>query len=207
VSDPRNESPQERVDYYVERQAMQRREAGQEVDVEALRRGTAALLNAAENEKAPTVSRRAEKPRHEVLEAKRQQSGEALAQKSGTEFFYRDERREKLIERPAPSAKPPSGLDGEKHFALLRRIKILMAKVPGHVRKEGESLFASFQYPRFAQLLEMHRHNAALDNPGPVGSGQYFGLSRDDRQRKFYNSLERICDLSNAVIRPPWWCK
>jgi hypothetical protein len=208
VSDPSKESPQERVDYYVSRQVAQRRATGAEVDAEALRQGTVRLLQMADLERsygAPTRSRRPEKDPSEVREAKRKLGPEALAEASGTEFYYRDERDEPLIEKPKPSAQAPRGLDGERHFALLRRIKTLMARIPGRTLKPGESLYANHVHPRFAQLLDMNTRYAALTDPNSQGLGKYAGLKVEDRQRRYYNQLERICSMSDAVIGQGWW--
>lgn len=208
MSDPRNESPQQRVDYYVKRQVEQRRFLGDAADAEAIRRGTARLLEIADFEKTrgvPARTRRAGRTPAEVAEDKRKLGPQALAEESGTEFFYRDERDEPLIERPRPAAQVPRGVDGERHVALIMRIRVLMQRIPGRTRKPGESIYANHVYPRFAQLLDMHTRNAALDDPRSHGLGKYAGLPIADRQRKLYRELERICTLSDPVIGRGWW--
>lgn len=208
MKSPADETPQERVDYYVGRQAAQLREIGASVNVEEIRRGTAALLGLADiesNRGAPTKSVRPGKEADDVLAAKRRTSGEGLAAASGTEFYYKDERVEKLIEKPAPSAQVPRGFEGEKHFALLRRITLLMKRIPGYRLKPGESLYAGCIFPRFAQLLDMNTRHAALTDPKSHGLGKYAELKIEDRQRRYYRELERICDLSNTAVGTGWW--
>jgi len=203
------ESPQERVDYYVERQLEQVRSSGAGVDAEQVRRQTVALLQYADvsARDVPTRSRRPEKDPSEVLEAKRKLGPEAQAEASGTEYFYRDERVEPLISKPKAKVLPPSGLEGEKHFALLKRIRLLMKRIPNYRLKPGESLYAGHVYPRFAQLLDMNTRYAALLDSNSHGLGKYAEMPVGDRQRKYYRELERICDWSDAVVGYGWWVK
>ncbi len=201
-----DESPQQRVDYYVERQVQQRRNAGAEVNAEQIRRETVSLLQLADvSARDVPVRRRAGRTPDEVAEDKRRTSPEAQAEASGTEFFYRDEAVEPLVSKPKSAPRPPNGLEGEKHFALIGRIRLLMKRVPGYRLKPGESLYAGHVYPRFAQLLDMHTRYAALTDPQSHGLGQYAEMPIGDRQRKYYRELERICDASNVVVGKGWW--
>lgn len=203
------ESPQARVDYYVDRQLQQNRENGVSVSAEQVRKETVALLQFADvsARDVPVRSRRPEKDPRDVVEAKRKLGPQAQAEASGTEFFYRDEAVEPLITKPKRTPLPPNGVEGEKHFALLKRIRLLMKRIPNYRLKPGESLYAGHVYPRFAQLLDMHTRYASLDDPQSHGLGGYSEMPIGDRQRRYYRELERICDLSNTVVGYGWWIK
>ena len=212
MTNPRDESPQQRVDYYVDRQVASRRAAGDETSAEDLRRATVRIMEMADAERAntarhPIKSRRPEKPASEVLEAKRQAGPHAMAEASGTTFFYRDEAVEPLIAKPVakPALAPLKGGDLEQHIALIKRLQLLMATIPGYRLKPGESLYANKVHPRFAQLLDQNTRNAALTDPNSHGLGDYEGLSLEDRGRRYYRMLEVICTASDPVIGRGWW--
>lgn len=185
----------------------QRRAAGDlSVTADEIRRGTAAILGMADAETARARPLpKGKKDQAAVLESKRKQGPEAMAEASGTEFYYRDEREESLV-TPVSVTKPTlRGIDGERHVALLRRVALLMASIPGYKIKPGESLYACKQFPRFAQLLDMNTRHAALTDPKSHGLGKYAEMPIGDRQRRYYSELERICTLSNPVVGRGWW--
>jgi hypothetical protein len=201
----KDESPQARVDFYVDSHMRHAKAIGAEADAEVVRRGTVRLLEAADAELRnglPTKSRRPHKDKAAVLAEKRAQQAEALASRAGVEFFYRDERPEPLIERPKVQAAPT---EGAKHVALITRIRLLMQRIPGYRLKPGESVYAAHIYPRFAQLLDQHTKNAALTDPRSHGLGVYAERPIHDRVRMYYRNLEAICSASDPVIGRGWW--
>lgn len=203
MTDPRAESPQERVDYYVGQQVDMAHRLGADIDAEEARRGTARLLEVADAEaRAPLVKDNDGKQRADVLAEKRLNTGEVLAEKAGGEFFFNAEPDPEPVAR---AKAPPPGGDGEKHMALMVRIAMLMAEIPGYRLKPGENVANRYQYPRFAMWLKATTDHAMLNDPKSVGAGIYAGLSLPDRHRLYLRRLEQICDQSNPVLGRGWW--
>ena len=202
-----NETPQQRLDHYVGGHLKLVRSLGGEVDGSSAARGIATILEIADRGDPGTVDTRGHRDAADVHESKRLQGPEALADKFGGEFSYGDERVEPLISSPKAAPVVPNGVEGEKHWALIARLAILMAPIPGYRLKPGEDIGNKFQHPRFATMLERTTAHAQLNDDRSIGSGIYKGLPLADRRRRYYRRLEDICDQSNAVIGFGWFVK
>ena len=202
-----NTTPQERVDFIVGLQADARRSAGAEVNEDEIRRSTARLLDIADAEIRRGDNARKDddgKTGAEVLAKKREQSAAAIAEKAGGEFFYGNEREETVRPIVRKVGAMPAGLEA-KGAALLMRIAMLKATIPGYRLKPGEDIANQYQYPRFAMMLMRTTDNAMLSDPNGRGAGEYTGLSLADRHRRYLWRLEQICDQSNAAVGRGWW--
>lgn len=200
-----NESPQKRLDHYVGGHIDLVRKLGGEVDGSAAAQGIARILEIADREMPGTIDRAGERDPQDVLESKRLQGPEALAEQAGGEFFYHDDGIEPVVSAPKAPPPIPKGYEGEKHMAMMKRLKVLMSRIPGVIASPLKP-DAEFQYPRFARLLERTTSNAQLNSPRSMGSGIYKGMALPERQRRYYRRLEQICDQSNAVVAGSgWW--
>lgn len=102
------------------------------------------------------------------------------------------------VDRPRVARKP-TGVEAERMSAMIRRIALICQKVDR--AKNGEEMGKAFAYPALVTALAIATQNKDMLR------GPYFGRSARDRDRIYWAEIERICDQSNAVIRPAWWVK
>ncbi len=112
-------------------------------------------------------------------------------------------------ERPTPKL---TGVDAMRLLAMDKRIRHLMAPVPGYKLKvtrdpttgevtDCEPLGNQCQYPAFANRLFMEM--ACFSG----ARGTYAGMPYADRWRKYVRAVEDICNRSDAAVGVPWWVK
>jgi hypothetical protein len=198
-----DESPRDKLDWFVQGAVQSIRDAGAEPNVENITRDTAAALSEMDRALAAgdIVHTKDKKPARP--QPKEQFQAEALAAAAGGEFRTR--------ELPAvDTAKPLSvltGVDLARHVAMMKRVKALCKRSTKRRLQYGRDgiMDADFEYPAFAREIveETMAMNTGTFSPGAKVS--YGLLSKADRDRVYFAVLERICDRSSAVIGAGWW--
>lgn len=191
--------PHERRDWFVKNTVKSAKEAGIDVDPEAVQRAVARDLDTADKFKAenPPPPAKADAEAREQSHAKRRHAVEEFAAQRDSQLFEKP-----LPKRDRPLILPPlSGVDEERRLAMLRRLQMICQPEPGRTLKPGESFGTMFRAPKLVDEIFMHSIGFSR------GVMSYVGLSYEDRQRKFTRAIEDICDRSNAVFGVNWWVK
>lgn len=197
--------PAERRNVHFVARAEARKARGAEVRPEQLKREVAEdlrLLDRMRSEgaiKQPSRRQRkkfAPKLTDRPLAARPELHAEALARKSGSEFFARAVKDEKPRATPAERLR---GVDLERLIAMQKRVSLLLERGAGRLASNQTMDKAPFLYPKFATEIGMT--TIAFN----AGLGSYKGLGLRDRRRRYYRALEDICNRSNAVIGVGWW--
>jgi hypothetical protein len=200
-----DESPREKLDWFVDGAIKSVRSIGAEPNVENITRDTAAALSEMDRAIAAGDIVHTKDAKPTTPKPKEQYQAEALAAAAGGEFRTR--------ELPAADAVKPlpvlTGVDLARHVALMKRVKALCARSTKRRLQYGRDgiMDADFEYPAFAREIveETMAMNTGTFSPGAKVS--YGLLSKADRDRVYFAVLERICDRSSAVIGCGWWIK
>lgn len=182
-----------RRDWFVNAAARRFLAAGLPVPTEALQRQAAAdlrHLDAARASGALRLTTAPKKPAPKVADP-----GQAEAAKVGGRLKVRDlPAMDRLIAPPALT-----GVDAMRDAAMKRRLRQIAQRAGAC--KNGQDIGSGFEFRTLAEAVisTIVNHDARR--------GAYAGKSAVDRDRILRAALERICDKSNAVIRPGWWVK
>lgn len=182
-----------RRDWFVDAAARRFLAAGAPVPTEALQRQAAADLRHLDAARASGALRVTTAPRK--VAPKVADPGQAEAAKVGGRLKVRS-----LPATDRLTAPPPlTGVDAVRDLAMKRRLKLIAQKAGAC--KNGKDIGSGFEFRTLAEAVisTIVNHDARR--------GVYAGKSNADRDRILRNALERICDKSNAVIRPGWWVK
>lgn len=194
--------PHERRDWLVGGAVRAAKAHGQEIDVDAVARQAGRDLEVVDRARASgDIGTGASRKRKVVSPEEKPKKSNAsklddLARSKQSRIYERP-----LDATPEPASKviPVRGLEAERLIAMHARVALICKPVPGYKLKSSEPLGNQCQYPALANPILMHTACMAR------GLGRYKGLSLDERQRKYNTEIERICDLSNAVIGVGWW--
>lgn len=191
-----------RRDWFVDGAVRAAKNAGQEVNVEAVARQAAKDLTVVDRAtadgslKVKKERKRTTAERDEATDRAARRVAESAAKRGGK--LYAKKLKPKERAKPLPKL---YGVDAMKLAAMQQRIAAICAPVPSYVPKKGDVIGAGSRHPKFAAELAMHTMGMAR------GLMSYVGLSWADRMRKYQRACEDICDRSDAVFLVNWWVK
>ena len=163
------------------------------VPTEALQRQAAADLRHLDAARASGALRTMTAPRK--VAPKVADPGQAEARRAGGRLAVRSlPATDRLIAPPALT-----GVDAQRDLAMKRRLRQIAQRAGAF--KNGKDIGSGFEFRTLAEAVisTIVNHDARR--------GVYAGKNDRDRDRILRAALERICDKSNAVIRPGWWVK
>ena len=188
------DSPLARRDWHVARHAESMAARGLSVPTETLQRIAAEdlrLLDAARASGALRSRRAAKRPARSPSTQRAQDAADRIGGKAYIRALPAADQ--------VRSYRAPSGVERQRLDAMVARIKIICTKV-ARVRN-GQDMGVGYEHPALVTALAVVQHNF------DAGRAEYHGKSDADRRRIYWSEIERICDASNAVIRPGWWVK
>lgn len=187
--------------------------AGLTPNLERIHQETAALLNYTDRAVSAGDVRQTkrEATEEEKLRAKDQSTAKSLAAEQGAQFYMRENPvDDDAKKKPAPL----TGVEMQRHIALIKRVTQLLAADPNHRLRFGRDGIhdRAYQYPVAARQIvdEMYAHTHGWRSPEFRRGGleyRYADLSKADRTRMYYAALELICDRSNGVVGVNWWVR
>jgi hypothetical protein len=164
-------------------------------DAQRLAQSDLELVERAEDDlvRAPSVPAKTARMREEG-------DAEVLADGIGGRLVRRDGGSPDAHETLPRTAEGLRAAVGERAFAMLKRMRQLMAIAPGASASFRDPGSAPWMFRRFAlDLLSIHS-DFSFSRRG------YRFMSEADKQRKYWRDVEDVCDRSTGVLGP-WWVK